>query len=104
MEIMRIWTQVNTKEIQDSILIVDEKFGFCPACKEIGIKLDSLKKCPKCRREFKYVTSRDAKTGDKGISFITRLMNKLPELTFVDYEDYEYISRKKKAEGLFSGI
>jgi hypothetical protein len=104
MEILRIWNKVNIKEIEDSIVIVDDKFGFCPACKEISIKLEGLKNCPKCGRQFKYATSREAKPGDKGIAFILRAMKKLPELTFVDYEDYEYITKKKKAEGLFGGI
>jgi hypothetical protein len=104
MEILRVWSKVDTKVIQDSILIVDDKFGFCPACKEIGIKLEGLKECPKCGRNFRYMTSREAKTGERGIAFVTRVMNKLPDFTFVDYDDYTYLSGKKKAEGLFGGI
>ena len=104
MEFLRIWTDVDTKQIQDSMLLVDDKFGFCPACKELGIKLENLANCPKCNREFKYVTSREAHSGEKGIAFVSRIKKKLPLLTFVDYDDYEYITRKKKAEGLFSGI
>ena len=103
MEYLRIWTQVDIVKIQNSILIVDDKFGFCPECKEIGIKLDDLKKCPKCGREFKYVTSREAK-GTKGHVSVTRTRKKLPNLTFVDYDDYERITSKNKAESLFNGI
>jgi hypothetical protein len=104
MEFLRIWSEIDAKEIQKSILIVDDKFGFCPACKEVGIKLENLKSCPKCKIEFKYVTSREASSGEKGIAFVSRILKKLPGLIFVDHDDYEYISRKKKAEGLFSGI
>ena len=104
MEFLRIWTEADTKQIQESMLLVDDKFGFCPACKEIGIKIDNLTSCPKCKREFKYVTSREARGGEKGIAFVSRIKKKLPHMTFVDYDDYEYITRKKKAEGLFSGI
>jgi hypothetical protein len=104
MEFLRIWAEVDTKKIQESILVVDDKFGFCPSCKELGIKIDGLKSCPKCKREFKYVTSREARGGEKGVAFVARIMGKLPGMIFVDYDDYEYITRKKKAQGLFSGI
>ena len=104
MAFIRIWSEADTQKIQESILVVDDITGYCPGCKELGIKLDNLKNCPKCKREFKYVTSRDARGGQKGVSFVSRIMKKLPGLTFVDYEDYEYITSKKKAEGLFGGI
>jgi hypothetical protein len=104
MEFIRIWSEVDIKKIQESMLVVDDKFGFCPACKEVGIIIENLKSCPKCKREFKYVTSREARSGEKGVAFVSRIMRKLPGLIFVDYDDYEYITRKKKAEGLFSGI
>jgi hypothetical protein len=104
MAFIRIWSEVDTKKIQESILVVDDILGFCPACKEMGIKLDNLKSCPKCKREFKYVSSREARGGQKGVAFVSRIMKKLPGLIFIDYDDYEYIISKKKAEGLFSGI
>jgi hypothetical protein len=104
MEVLRIWTEADVNEIRDSIVVVDDKFAFCPSCMEMGIKLDNLKSCPKCGREFKFVTSREARSGERGAAFVHRTLKKLPHLKFVDFEDYEYISRKKKAEGLFSGI
>jgi hypothetical protein len=104
MEFLRIWSEVDAQEIQDSILIVDDKFGFCPVCKEMAIKIDNIKNCPKCKRELKYVTSREARSGEKGIAFISRISKKLPGLKFIDYDDYQYITSKNKAQGLFSGI
>ena len=80
---------------------VDDKFGFCPGCREMGIKLEGLKTCPKCGREFKYVTAHDSK-GPKGFEMVGRIRKKLPHLAFVDYDDYERISGKKKAESLFN--
>lgn len=104
MDYLRIWNEVDTDEIRESVLIVDDIFGFCPSCKEMGIKLDGLKSCPNCNKEFKYVTSREARKGGKAVDFIKRIKKKLPDLIFVDYDDYEYITSKKKAEGLFGGI
>ncbi len=103
MDYLRIWTDIDISEIENSILTVDDKFGFCPGCKEIGIKLENLKECPKCGRHFKYATSREAK-GANGHTFIMRAKAKLPDLTFIDFDDYERITGKKKAESLFKWI
>lgn len=98
-DMIRIWTEVDIEEIQNRIVVVDEKFGFCTGCKEIGIKLEGLHACPKCGREFKYVTTRD-----KSPAMVMRTKKKLPHLTFVDYDDYERVTGKKKAETLFKKI
>jgi uncharacterized Zn finger protein (UPF0148 family) len=99
MEYMRIWNEVDVKDIESHIIIVDDKFGHCPGCKKIGIELKDLKKCPSCGREFRYVTSKEAQGGKFDI--VTRTRRKLPELVFVDYADYERETGKKKAESLF---
>ncbi len=101
MDLLRIWTEVDIKEIQDHIVIVDDMFGYCPGCREMGMKIDTLKNCPKCSREFRYVTSRETKGGARGMEIVLRIKRKMPELTFVDYDDYERLTGKKKAETLF---
>ncbi|MCX7680121.1 MAG: hypothetical protein N2316_13020 [Spirochaetes bacterium] len=98
-EMIRVWTEVDITDVQSHIVVIDEKFGFCPGCREIGIKIEGLQKCPKCSREFKYVTSRD-----KSPAMVMRTKKKLPHLTFVDYDDYERVTGKKKAEMLFKNI
>ena len=103
MEYLRIWNNVDITEIENNIVTIDDKFGFCPGCKEMGIKLDNLKDCPNCGREFKYMTSREAK-GANGHIFVKRAFTKLPDLIFVDFDDYERVTSKKKAEDLFGGI
>ena len=100
MEYIRIWTEVDMKDIEDHIIMVDDKFGHCPQCKKIGIELKDLKKCPSCERTFKYVTSKEAKHGKEEI--VTRTRKKLPDLIFVDYDDYERITAKLKAGNLFN--
>ncbi|HSV97147.1 MAG TPA: hypothetical protein VLM75_09455 [Spirochaetota bacterium] len=101
MDHIRVWSEVDLAEIQSHIITVDDKFGFCPGCREMGIRLEGLKKCPKCDREFKYVTAHESR-GAKGFEMVGRIRKKLPHLVFVDYDDYERISGKKKAESLFN--
>jgi len=101
MDHIRVWSEVDLAEIQNHIITVDDKFGFCPGCREMGIKLEGLKTCPKCGREFKYVTAHESR-GTKGFEMIGRIRKKLPHMIFVDFDDYERISGKKKAESLFN--
>jgi hypothetical protein len=102
MEYVRIWTEVDIQSITDHIIVVDDKYGFCPGCRQIGIKIEGIKVCPQCAREFTHVTSREAKGGKNDI--VSRIRKKLPHLSFVDYDDYERVTGKKKAESLFKEI
>ena len=96
---IRVWNEVDIHEIQEHIIMVDDMFGHCPKCKKIGIELKELKNCPSCGMVFKYVTSKEAKGGRSEI--VTRIRKKLPALTFIDYDDYEHLTGKEKAENLF---
>jgi len=100
MEYMRVWKELKVEDVQNHIIMVEDKFGHCPGCKQIGIELKELKNCPGCGREFKYVTSKDARGGKTDI--VSRTRKKLPDLNFVDYDDYERVTGKKKAESLFN--
>lgn len=100
MENLRVWKEVDIDEIKEHLVIVDDKYGHCPNCKKIGIELNGLTHCPDCGREFKYVTSKDARGGRTDI--VKRTRKKLPNLIFIDYDDYERATGKKTAESLFN--
>ena len=101
MEYLRIWQECDFTRIENTIVIVDDLFGYCPGCKEIGISLNNLKKCPNCDRNFEYITSREAKGDRDGLDVIMRIRKKIPHLTFIDYEDYLRVMATKKGESLF---
>lgn len=103
MDYIRIWKEIDIREIQDHIMMVDDTLGHCPACKKVGIPLENLTECPGCNRRIKYITSPETK-GGRNLSMIMRMKKKLPELIFVDYNDYEHLTGRKKAEGLFKDI
>ncbi|HDP79869.1 MAG TPA: hypothetical protein ENN21_03395 [Spirochaetes bacterium] len=103
MDYMRTWTELDIKEVEEHIVVIDDKFGFCPGCREIGIGLENLSLCPKCGRELKYATSREAR-GAKAAEAVARARRKLPNLVFIDYDDYERLTSKKKAADLFKDL
>lgn len=103
MDLLRIWQEADIKDVQEHILMADELFGFCLGCKTPGLKLQDLKKCPQCGREFIYITSKDVR-GHKSAEVVMRLKKKLPHLLFVDYDDYERLVSKNKAADLFKNM
>lgn len=100
MEYMRIWKEVDLQDVKEHIIMVDDQRGYCPNCKQLHIDIKTAKKCPGCSREFKYVTSAESSGGKSDI--VVRLKKKLPDLIFVDFNDYERLLGKKKAENLFN--
>jgi hypothetical protein len=99
MEYMRVWKELDIQKVKDHIIMVDDMLGYCPGCKTIGIELKDLKTCPSCDREFRYVTSQEARGGRFDI--VMRMKKKLPDLTFVDYDDYIRVTGQKEAKELF---
>ena len=99
MDLVRIWQEVNVSDITGNIVLVDDKFGHCPNCKKIGIELKDLTHCPSCNTEFKFVSSKEAKNGKRDI--VLRALKKLPNMKFVDYDDYEHALSKDKLDDLF---
>lgn len=95
---IRIWKEADIDNIKEHIVIVDDRYGYCPNCKEAGLELKNLESCPQCGRRFKYAAAKDAAAKAE---LLARAMKKLPNMTFVDYGDYERETGKKTAEGLF---
>lgn len=102
MDMIRIWHELDIKEIDDHIIIVDDLHGFCPACKTTGIKFGEMDKCPGCKREFKYAATRES--GSAGAKIITKIIKNSPQLTIVEYSDYKHHTDKNKAASLFGNL
>ena len=99
MNYLRVWKELDIDEIKEHIIMVDDVTGHCPNCKKIGINLKDLDRCPQCEREFKYVTSSESK-GNK-VDIVHRIKRKLPDLVFVDYNDFQRLTAQNEADNLF---
>lgn len=99
---MRIWAEVNIEDISAHLAVCDDKYAYCPGCKKLGISLENLSKCPECGRIFKYITSSEATRNKKNTEMIIRIKKKVPNMTFIDYEDYDHLLNRNKAKNLFN--
>lgn len=85
---------MDTQDIFEHLLVVGSVTGDCSKCRELGIDCSVAKSCPQCGTEFKYIASR---TGE-----IKKIINKRPDLIFIDLNDYTKIRSKIQAKNLFS--
>lgn len=102
-ELLRIWQYYDIEEVSKHILILGDVTGDCGACRELGIAYLEARECPKCKANFRYVTSRRLEThpGER-FQIVGRLKEKRPELAFIDYEDYKRTLGRKKARDFFA--
>ena len=100
MDLIRVWKEVDIKDIENHLIIVDDLHGFCPKCKSSAIKYGEMQKCSSCGQEFKYAGVR--LDGNLKAAILSKLSKQQPNLTIIDYNDYKHILDKQKANSLFS--
>ena len=99
--LIRFWKEVEVEEISKHLMIVGELTGDCANCREINIDYTMEKYCPKCKTEFKYITSRPAsEIKSNRFSVMKRVSYRRQDLIPIDYQDYKDIMGKIKARKL----
>ena len=100
--VLRTWQSFDIEEVEKHLLIVGDVSGDCAACRELGISYQEARECPKCKTAFKYVTSRRLEThSGERFQIVSRMRQRRPDLTFLDYEDYKRTLGRKKARDFF---
>lgn len=99
---IRVWQSCNVAGITEHLLIVGDVSADCANCRELGIDYVAAKTCPKCGTEFKFIASRNTGRLDRNRGgTVKRIIDRRPDLTFIDYEDYKEITGKQNARDFF---
>ena len=93
-ELIRVWKEIDIKDVSGHLLIVGMTSADCSNCRELGINYHTAISCPKCRTDFKYIASRSKE--------VRRIKEKRPDLIFIDFEDYKKITGFVKAKDFFN--
>lgn len=101
---MRCWKQFSVDEIKKSLIIIGDLTADCYACKEVGLRYDSIQTCPNCGVTFRFVSSRQA-AGNAPTRYrdVQRITSRRPDLTFIDFDDFKKLTGKSQAYELLGG-
>ena len=103
-QFIRIWVELDMEEVNKHLIIADESLGSCACCREIGIDIQKNKACPNCKTTFSYVTAKPRGSHrEVDPKIISRIRQKCPELTVIDWADYDH-GRGKASAREFLGI
>ena len=98
---MRVWQAVDIEGIKKHLVIAGDLMGDCASCRELGIKYAQEKFCPGCKTEFRFITARAAVGSMKSMGgVVKRIKDRRPDLTFVDYDDFQSLTGKMSARDL----
>jgi hypothetical protein len=100
--LLRVWKELDIKDIEHHLLVIGDMFGDCGHCKELGLEWKTVRTCPRCQTPFKYITLRVMTEHglEKGYQ-ISKIAQLRTDLTFIDYNDYKKTNAKDKAHRFF---
>jgi hypothetical protein len=97
---IRVWQELDINDIKKHLLLVDDMYGACASCKQIGLNYLKDKSCPACKTSFKYLA-----TSLKNPASVTKILNRIKSdslpFTLIDRDDYDRALAKDSIEGLF---
>ena len=93
-DLLRIYTKLDSAHIKPNLLIYGDLSGHCANCDNIDVKFDQTQ-CPKCGAEFKFISFRNIRSH---LPKIYKLLEQRPNVTLIDFEDYQRNTAAKKAK------
>ena len=97
---IRVWKELDINEIKNHLLLIDDMYGVCAKCKQIGLNYLKDKSCPSCKTAFKYLAS-----SLKNPAAVSKILNRIKtdslSFTLIDRDDYDRAVAKDSIGGLF---
>lgn len=94
-QFIRVWKELDLKEIEQSLLVIGELSAECYSCRKLGIEIKSYV-CPQCGVAFKYVGFRRRVNP----SYLNRIKEDFNGLVFIDFDDFKAMVNKRDARDL----
>jgi hypothetical protein len=92
---LRVWQELDIKDIEQYLIVIGELSAECFACKKIGIDSKSVT-CPNCGVGFKYIGFRRKVEPH----YLRQVKERLPFIVFIDFDDLKKIIGKSDARKL----
>jgi len=96
---VRIWHFLETSVIKKEILFIDDNYGQCGNCKQLGINYVTTPKCPGCATTFRYLAAR---AGQDPVKILRRIQAEGLALQLIERADFEKAESRDKLSGFFT--
>jgi hypothetical protein len=57
MSYIRVWNELEIESVKKHLLLIDDLYGTCANCKQLGLNYTKDKICKGCKTEFKFVAT-----------------------------------------------
>jgi len=98
---MRVYREFEPDEVKKNLLIIDDFYGTCGNCGQLGLNFTKDKSCPGCKTTFTYLMTKLKVPGDIA-KILMRIKSDGLALTLIEKEDYERASARDALGDLFS--
>lgn len=95
---IRIYQDVEIDQVKKHLMLIDDLYGSCANCKNLGLNFVQDRTCPQCNTTFEYLATRSPSETGKILSRIRA--EKLP-LKLIDRGDYDKAVAGDALGGLF---
>lgn len=97
---IRVARELDFDDVSKHLMVVGDLTGDCFSCRHVGIDYSREKYCPQCKTDFRYISYRRLSPGITGAQ-VSRLCQKRPDLTYVEYSDVKEIADRLKVKNFF---
>ena len=98
---VRVWTNLDINDVKKHLLYIDDLYGSCGNCKQLGLNYVKDKSCPKCKTVFKYLATK-LKDPAQTAKILTRIRSESLSLKLIDRDDFERADARDSISNLFS--
>ncbi len=97
---IRVWTNLDLGEVKEHLMLIEDLYGTCANCKQLGLNYLKDKTCPGCGATFRFLAT-NLKNPADSFKFLSRLNHEGLALKLIDRADYDRATAKDALGDLF---
>jgi hypothetical protein len=97
---IRQWNSFSIDDIKNHLLLIDDLYGSCGKCRQLGLSYLKDKICPACKTEFRYLATKMQNPAEIS-KLLSRIKSENLQFIVIDRADYDHASAKDALGNLF---
>ncbi len=97
---IRVWTNLDISEVRQHLMLIEDLYGSCGNCKQLGLNYLKDKTCPGCGATFRFLAT-NLKNPADSFKILGRLAQEGLSLKLIDRSDYDRATAKDALGDLF---